>query len=113
MANTALGKLAPGRLTDELIATAKDTQTDSYLREKALVTLCNRIRDLVPLLDDTTLIVYSPPLRPGAEWRICDRTAMTISTLLGWGNRMATIYIQQDQRDELMKRVRQWAKQNP
>jgi len=118
VANTALGKLAPGRLADELIARAKDTQTDSYLRERALVTLCNisatnRVRDLVPLLDDTTPIVYSLPQRRGPEWRVCDRAAVTISNLLGWERGMTVGYNSQEQRAELMQRVRAWAKQNP
>ena len=116
VATAALGKLAPGRLTDELLATATDKQVDSYLREKALVTLCNisatnRVRELIPLLDDTTPIVYSPPLRLGSEWRVCDRTAETIAILLGWEHRMTPVYFPQEKRDDTMKRVREWAKQ--
>jgi HEAT repeat protein len=114
-ATHALAKLAPDRLADKLIATAKDQKLDSYLREKAMITLSsiaatNRVRELVSLLDDTTPIEYSRPL-PGPQWRICDRAAVTISVLLGWENRMSPIYIPQEQRDETMKRVRDWAKQ--
>jgi hypothetical protein len=116
-ATRALNKLAPDRLTAELLATAKDKQVDSYVREQALVTLCNlsatnRVRDLVPLLDDVTLIVYSRSL-PGPEWRICDRAAVTIAVLLGWENRMLPIYIRPEQREETMTRVREWANQSP
>ncbi len=118
VATSALGKLAPARLTDQLLTTAKDKQLDSYLREKALVTLCNIqatncVRDLVPLLDDTTPIVYSPPMRLGTKWQVCDRAAVTIATLLGWENRMAPVYFPQQKRDETMTRVRDWAKQSP
>ena len=116
VATAALGKLAPDRLKAELLAKATDKRVDSYLREKALVTLCNilatnRVRELIPLLDDMTPIVYSPPLRLGSEWRICDRTAETIAILLGWEHRMTPVYFPQEKRDETMKRVREWAKQ--
>ena len=90
-ATRALRKLAPEQLASELLNTAKDKQIDSYVREQALVTLCNisatnHVRDLIPLLDDTTPIVYSRAL-PGPEWRICDRAAETIAILMGWENR--------------------------
>ena len=116
-ATRALNKLVPHRLTDELLATAKDKQVDSYLRERALVTLCNisatnRVRDIVPLLDDVTPIVYSQTL-PGAEWRICDRAATAISVLLGWESRMMPTYVRPEQREEMMTRVREWAKSAP
>ena len=116
-ATRALSKIAPDRLTGELLATALDKQIDSYVREKALVTLCsisatNRVRDLVPLLDDTTPIEYSRPL-PGPEWRVCDRAAITIATLLGWENRMQPIYMRPEQREETMKKVREWANSVP
>ena len=114
-ATRALAKLAPERLADKLIATAKDQQVDSYLREKALVALANtastnRVQDLIPLLDDTTPIEYSRPL-PGPAWRICDRTAETIATLLGWEDRRMSIFVSSQRRDETMARVREWAKQ--
>lgn len=114
-ATEALNKLAPDRLTGQLLATAQDKQIDSYLREKALVAFCNlsatnRVRELIPLLDDTTPIEYSRPL-PGPEWRICDRAAQTIAILLGWQNRMMPIVIRPEDREETMTRVREWAKQ--
>jgi hypothetical protein len=115
-ATRTLSKLAPDQLASELLTTAKDKQIDSYMREQALVTLCNisatnHVRDLIPLLDDTTLIVYSRTL-PGPEWRICDRAAETIAILLGWENRMSLIYVRPEQREEMMNRVRNWAKQS-
>ena len=111
----ALSKLASGRLTGELLATAKDKQVDSYVRERAMVTLCNisatnHVRDLIPLLDDTTPIVYERTL-PGPEWRVCDRAAKTIAILLGWENGRSPISIRPEQREETMNRVRDWAKQ--
>lgn len=116
-ATLALGKIAPNRLTSQLLATAKDKQTDSYLREQAMVTLCeisatNRVRELVPLLDDTTPIVYdrSPP---GMEWRVCDRAAQSIAVLLGWQDGRFPIFMRPEQRDKLMIRAREWAKQVP
>ena len=116
-ATRALYKLVPGRLTDELLATAKDKQVDSYLRERALVTLCNLsatncARDLVPLLDDVTPIVYSRPLA-GPEWRICDRAAVSIALLLGWEHPMRLRHPRPEEREALMARARKWAGQSP
>jgi hypothetical protein len=116
-ATRALCKLAPDRLTGELLGVATDKKLDSYLREQALVTLCtlsatNHVRELIPLLDDVTPIVYSRPM-PGAEWRVCDRAAASIATLLGWQQRMMPIFVRPEQRDETLKRVREWAKQTP
>ena len=85
--------------------------------EQALVALCNlsatnRVRDLVPLLDDVTPITYERSL-PGPAWRICDRAAVSIAVLLGWESQMLPIYIRPERRDEMMTRVREWAKQSP
>jgi len=116
-ATRALAKLAPDRLTSELLATARDKQIDSYVRERALVTLgntsaTNRVRDLVPLLDDTTPIEYSRPL-PGPAWRVCDRAAQTMAILLGWEHPMTLRFARPDQRDEVITRAREWAKATP
>lgn len=116
-ATRALAKLAPDRLSGELLATARDKQIDSYLRERALVTLgnvsaTNRLRDLIPLLEDTTPIEYFRPL-PGAPWRVCDRAALTIAMLLGWEDRMALGFMRPEQREELMTRAREWARATP
>ena len=115
-ATRALAKLAPARLTDNLMATAKDQQVDSFLREKALVSLgtlslTNRVRELIPLLDDTTPIVYSKPLPGGKEWRICDRAASTIAVLLQWETPMTASMSFFRQNGETTTRVREWAKQ--
>jgi len=115
-ATRALGKLAPDRLAAELRKIALDKNLDSYLREQALVTLgdvsaTNHIRELIPLLDDTTAIEYSRPM-PG-EWRICDRTAQTMATLLGWeDNRMLRPFLPPAEREKILTRARQWAKEN-
>jgi hypothetical protein len=116
-ATRALSRIAPDRLTRELLATAKDKQIDSYVREQALVTLCNisatnHVRDIVSLLDDTTPITYSRTL-PGPEWRICDRAAATIAVLLGWQDRMPLLYVRPGQREEMLARVRKWADSVP
>ncbi len=116
-ATRALSKIVPERLTAELLAKALDKQIDSYLREQALVTLCNlsmtnRVRDIVPLLDDVTPIVYERAL-PGPEWRICDRAAVTIAVLLGWEHSTMLRFIPTQQREALMKRAREWAKATP
>lgn len=114
----ALNKLAPDRMADEYLKTALDKQVDSYLREKALVALSrssatNRIRELIPLLDDTTVIEYFRTLPHGMEMRICDRTAMTIARMLRWQDfLMARPILPPKQRDDLMSRVRDWAKEN-
>lgn len=122
IATRALRKIVPERLAAELLATAKDTKTDSYFRERALVTLCNlsmtnRVRELVPLLEDLTPIAYSPiaysrPL-PGPEWRVCDRAAVSIATMLGWEYPTEHRYLRPEQREELMQRAHEWAKSNP
>jgi HEAT repeat protein len=116
-ATRALSKLAPERLASELLATAKDKQIDSYLRERALVTLChtsgtNHLREIVSLLDDVTPIVYSRSL-PGPEWRICDRAAVSIAVTFGWEHEMALRFVPPDKRDQLIQRAREWAKATP
>ena len=116
-ATRALGKIAPDRLATELLKTALDNKIDSYLREQALVTLTdvsatNHIRELIPLLDDPTAIEYSRPM-PGAEWRICDRTAETMATMLGWKDtRIRRPFVPPAERENLLTRARQWAKEN-
>jgi hypothetical protein len=117
VATRALSKLSPKRLTDELLAIATDKQVNSFLRERALVTLCNipatnRVRDLVPLLDDTTPIEYERPI-PGPEWRICDRTAVSIGVLLGWESPMMPVFVRPELREEFMKQAREWASKEP
>jgi len=115
-ATVALGKLAPDRLAGQLLATAKDDRLDSYLRERALATLgnlaiTNHVREIIPLLDDVTPIVYSRP-SPIPEWRICDRAATTIAVLLGWQHRSMLIFFPPEQREQMLGRAREWARQN-
>jgi hypothetical protein len=63
---------------------------------------------LAALLDDTTPIVYGQ-VRPGIEWRICDRTADTIAGLLGWDERLRP-FAPPSAREALVSRAKEWAK---
>lgn len=113
----AMSKIVPERLAAELVAKARDQQLDSFLREQALVTLCrlsltNCVRELVPLLEDVTPIVYERAM-PGPEWRICDRAATSIALLLGWEDSLMLRFTPPQQREELIKRAREWAKSAP
>jgi HEAT repeat protein len=108
----ALRQLAPEHLARQLLTQAQDKQLDAVKREEALIHLCvlgdtNQVRNLIPLLDDTTPIVFAR-MRPGMEWHICDRTADTIAALLGWQDRLR-LYAPQPQREALITRARQWA----
>ena len=112
-----LGRLDPARLKASLLATAGNRQIDSFIREKALLALAsinatNSVQNLIPLLDDTTPIVYSQaPF--GKEWRVCDRALLTILGLLGWDQPAPlTIMMNQQRRESLMQKVREWAKNN-
>ena len=116
-ATQALGKLDRASATASLLATAGNRQVDSFIREKMLLTLVsinatNCVRDLIPLLDDTTPIVYSQaPF--GKEWRVCDRALLTILGLLDWYQPAPiTIMTNQQRREALMQKVRDWAKNN-
>ena len=114
----SLDQLDPDRLADGYLKTALDKQADSYVREQALLALSktsatNRVRELIPLLDDTTVINYSRPMPPGMEIKICDRAAETIAVMLGWEDRrMRRPFVPPKQREELMSRVRDWAGDN-
>ena len=51
------------------------TELDSFLRERALVSLCNlsltnRVREIVTLLDDITPIVYERPIKQRLTVRV-------------------------------------------
>jgi len=107
-ATRALSKIAPERLATELVATAKDTKTDSYFHERALVSLrnlslTNRVRDLAPLLDDVSPIIYSRPM-PGPEWRVCDRAVISIATMLGWKQPVLLRCLRPEQRNRAHRR---------
>jgi hypothetical protein len=108
----ALQELAPDRLADQLIATAQDRQVDAARREEAMVYLCylgatNQVRNLVPLLDDTTQIVRQR-MRPDRKWRICDRAADTIAGLLGWDARCYP-FAPSSRCEALISRAKEWA----
>ena len=110
----ALAKVAPDRLAADLLPLALNKENDSYEREHAMLALSdisatNHVRDLLPLLDDTTPIVYFPPMGR-REWRVCDRAAVTMAVMLGWQNRR-TLFMEYEQQEELINRVRDWAKQ--
>jgi hypothetical protein len=47
------------------------------------------------------------------EWRVCDRAAQSIAVLLGWEDGRFPMFMRPEQRDELMTRSREWAKQVP
>jgi HEAT repeat protein len=110
-ATLALNKVAPERLHRELVAKACDKSLDSYFREQALFTLgtlsaTNVVRELAPLLDDTTAITYTRSL-PGVEWRICDRAAATVAVLLRWEDGWLIRPMPNENR---LNRARAWAK---
>lgn len=115
----ALEALVPERLAGILLATALDKQTDSYVREQSLfalgnLSITNHVKELIPLLADTTPIVYSRPMSR-APWRICDRAAVTIAIQLGWEDKhspsLYLLYLDSQRRGELMTKVSAWAKQ--
>lgn len=114
-ATRALAKLVPEQLAGALIAAATNRQEDGYLRGRALVTLgtlgvTNSIQELLPLLDDNSWITYSGVM-PEPPAKICDRAAETIAILLGWQDETAARFSRPAQREEMLKRVREWAKQ--
>jgi HEAT repeat protein len=118
-ATRALAVLSPARLSGVLLTTAFDKQIDGYERERALfalgnLSITNRVKDLIPLLDDTTPINYTH-LVPTTPWRVRDRAAVTISIMLGWEDKrmpLSNLLMMNGKgRDAMMARVREWAKQ--
>jgi HEAT repeat protein len=111
-AATALKKLAPAELTRRLVSIANDKNAQAQSRDEALVLLADapgaNASDLVPLLDDHTIIPSIRPL-PGREWRICDRAATTLAGLLGRTMRIAPM-MPEVERDQQIDQVRQWLK---
>jgi hypothetical protein len=106
----ALKKLAPEKLSRRLIAKATDKKSDAAARDSALLLLetppaSGPVNDLVPLLDDTTIVQGRRPM-PGREWRICDRAAEAISAFLGRPIRMLPMQ-PTDQRDLQIEQIRQ------
>jgi hypothetical protein len=106
----ALKQLAPEKLFRRLVAQARDLKADPPSRDRALLLLSmapisGSATELVPLLDDTTTVPARRPM-PGREWRICDRAAETISTLLGRPVRIMPTQTT-DQRDLQIEQIRQ------
>jgi hypothetical protein len=106
----ALKQLAPEKLARRLEAEACDKKADAQSRDRALLLLATppangSAADLVPLLDDTTVVPSRRPM-PGREWRICDRAAETISTLMGRSVKIQPMQTT-DQRDQEIEQIRQ------
>jgi HEAT repeat protein len=109
-AGKALKQLAPEKLARRLVSQACDKKADAPSRDRALQLLgtppvSGSATELVPLLDDTTIVPGRRPM-PGREWRICDRAAETISTLLGRSIKIMPMQTT-DQRDQQIEQIRQ------
>jgi len=106
----ALKQLAPEKLARRLETQACDKKADPQVRDRALVLLGmppanSSATALIPLLDDTTIVPGRRPI-PGREWRICDRAAATIATLLGRTVRIMPMQAT-EQRDQQIDQIRQ------
>ena len=115
-ARRSLRKLAPDRLNAWLVARALDKQVSPVERDQALAELSaydprSRLHDLVPLLEDTTPVPFYLQ-SSGLEWRICDRAAFVIASLLGWGEPFS-LSTSLTRREALLQRVKDWAKTLP
>jgi hypothetical protein len=109
----ALKQLAPEKLALRLVAEACDKKADAPSRDRALVLLATppangSATELIPLLDDTTIVPGLRPL-PGREWRICDRAAEAISGMLGRPMRISPAQTI-EQRDQQIEQIRQSVK---
>ncbi len=109
----SLKKLAPDKLARRLTAIAADKNALPQARDDALVLLsdstsANLMTDLIPLLDDQT-VVPGVRIMQGREWRICDRAAATLAALMGRPIRIAPT-MPAEQRDQQIEQVRQWLK---
>ena len=112
-AAAALKQLAPDQLARRLVAVACDKNANPQARDRALLLLStaapgNVIPDLVPLLDDNT-VVPGPRIPAGREWRVCDRAAAAIAALLGSTDRIMPMQTA-GQRDSQIEQIRQWLK---
>jgi hypothetical protein len=109
----ALKQLAPDKLALRLVAEACDKKAEASSRDRALALLATppatgSATDLIPLLDDNTMVPGLRPL-PGREWRICDRAAEAIAGILGRPMRMSPAQTL-EQRDQQIEQIRQSAK---
>jgi hypothetical protein len=89
----ALQKLETPGLEQTFFKLALDRQTDGTKHGLALNALCdlaatNRARDLMPLLDETVVIVPMPR-NPDWAWRLSDHAAVVLARLLEWDQRLA------------------------
>jgi hypothetical protein len=95
------------------VAEACDKKADPPSRDRALLLLATppangSATELIPLLDDTTIVPGPRPL-PGREWRICDRAAEAISGMLGRPMRISPAQTL-EQRDQQIEQIRQSVK---
>ncbi len=109
----ALKQLAPDKLGRRLVAEACDKQADVPARDRALLLLATppahgSATELLPLLDDTTVVPGLRPM-PGREWRICDRAAEAIAGMLGRSLRFSPNQ-SVEQRDQQIEQIRQSVK---
>jgi HEAT repeat protein len=109
----ALKQLAPETLARRLVAEACDKQADPPSRDRALLLLATppangSATELIPLLDDTTIVAGLRPV-PGREWRICDRAAEAISGMVGRPVRFSQAQTIEE-RDQQIEQIRQSAK---
>jgi hypothetical protein len=112
---TALKRLSPERLENALLTTACDRQADSGRRALALMTLSGlpakaRVRELLPLLDETTALI-TDPRGSSWNWRLCDHAAAVMAKLLDW--ELPNLFTEPTRRDELIKRLREWSATKP
>jgi HEAT repeat protein len=109
----ALKQLAPEKLARRLIVEACDKKAEASARDRALLLLATppangSTAELIPLLDDTTIVAGIHPL-PGREWRICDRAAEAISEMLGRPLRLGQAQ-SIEERDQQIEQIRQSVK---
>jgi hypothetical protein len=109
----ALKQLAPEKLARRLVAAACDKKADPSARDRALSLLATppaggSATELIPLLDETTIVPGIRPL-PGREWRICDRAGEAISAMLGRQVRISQAQTIEE-RDQQIDQIRQSVK---
>jgi hypothetical protein len=112
----ALKKLDPSRLEQSLFSLAVDRQAEGMKRGIALNAICdlavtNRLRDLLPLLDETSIIMLMPR-SPESAWRLCDHAAVVMARILEWETNPRLI-VDVEAREELIKKLRDWAAGKP
>ena len=111
----ALNKLVPDRLTEELLATARDKQMDSSAgagTDRSGQSVGHRPGSVnwcrCWMIPRQLLLFHNPT---GEEWRICDRAVKTV--VYGWEPERPCAFIPPEQRAANLNRVREWARQAP